>query len=85
MKRYSLLQEYEVTGEDLAPIKDVSVHLVVTAKDITEDRVTCWINQIANGFSELILDESSEIEKGFAALNEKLMSKSEGTGKRWFN
>lgn len=84
MKRYSLLQEYEITGEDLAPIKDVSVHLVVTAKDIKENRITGWINQIAQGFSELILDEASEVEKGFAALNEKLMSEREKSGKRWF-
>ena len=52
MKRYSLLQEYEITDEDLTPVKNVSVHIVVSAKDITEDRISSWINQVAHGLMQ---------------------------------
>lgn len=84
MKRYSLLQEYEITEEDLTPVKDVSVHLVVSAKDIEEDKILKIVGQFANSFADLMIEESSQIEKGFEALNEKLMSESEKSGKRWF-
>lgn len=84
MKKYKLVQEYEIMEDDLTSIKDMSAHIVIGAKDIEEDRIINMLSRFSNELANLMLEESSEIEKGFAALNEKLMSESDRKGKRWF-
>ena len=84
MKKYKLVQEFGVMEEDATPIKDFSVHLLLKVENIEEDRVVRMLEEFSKGFTDLIQEENNQVEKSFAALNEKLMRDSEKNGKGWF-
>lgn len=84
MKKYKWIQEIAIMKEDATPLKEISVYLTTTANGIDEHKVLNMFDKFSDEITELMRDNNSQIEKGFAALNEKLMNETEKNGKGWF-